>query len=75
MMAQMREEEELNRKLCELEQAARTKNKSIQLQLNGAGSDQSMGKRRVDSDGERDYNKKSNAAGMIGRSVYDSPSN
>ena len=76
MLEQMQQEKELSRKIYEFENATRKQEEELKHQLGGTAEDQSMSKRRADSDGEgENYNKKSRAQYENGRSAYDSPSN
>ena len=75
-MEQMQEEKEVNRKIYEFENAARENNERLRIQLDGTGGDQSMSKRRADSDGESEnFNKKSRSVNKGGGNEYDSPYN
>ena len=74
MLQQMEEEKKLNKKIYQLEQESRQQQERLKLTLEGDVYDQSMGKRRTDSEGQGEY-KKIRAQGQQGREAYDSPTN
>ena len=56
----MKQEKELNNKIYEFEEATRRQNEKLKLQLGGTAEDQSMSKRKADSDGEENTTKRAN---------------
>ena len=71
----MSEDRGLNNKIKALEWEARTQQGRLKITMGGPTNDQSMSKRRADSDGGNDLKNKKSKSVSEGRAAYDSPSN